>query len=207
MNTFSLKIIACDRVFYDGPCEILKFPGYDGQMAILAHHEKMTTNIEVGELHFRTPDGEEHVAICSDGLLKVKNNEVVVLVYSAEKPEEIDEFRAQAAKERAIEQMQQKQPNPPIKNEADNGLLNKRGTISMARTADKDSATSQFFLNVADNAFLDHGQRDFGYAVFGKIVKGMDVADKISQVPTHDVGPYQNVPSKPVVILSAKVLP
>ena len=74
-------------------------------------------------------------------------------------------------------------------------------------TADKDSATSQFFLNVADNAFLDHGQRDFGYAVFGKIVKGMDVADKISQVPTHDVGPYQNVPSKPVVILSAKVLP
>ena len=80
MNTFSLKIIACDRVFYDGPCEILKFPGYDGQMAILAHHEKMTTNIEVGELHFRTPDGEEHVAICSDGLLKVKNNEVVVLV-------------------------------------------------------------------------------------------------------------------------------
>lgn len=76
------------------------------------------------------------------------------------------------------ELMQQKQPNPPIKNEADNGLLNKRGTISMARTADKDSATSQFFLNVADNAFLDHGQRDFGYAVFGKVVKGMDVADK-----------------------------
>jgi len=88
-----------------------------------------------------------------------------------------------------------------------NGLRNTRGTISMARTADKDSATSQFFLNVADNAFLDHGQRDFGYAVFGKVVKGMDVADKISQVPTHDVGPYQNVPSKPVVILSAKVLP
>mgnify|MGYP000677125969 CR=1 FL=1 len=105
------------------------------------------------------------------------------------------------------EQMQQKKPNPPIKNEADNGLRNTRGTIAMARTADKDSATSQFFINVADNAFLDHGQRDFGYAVFGKVVKGMDVADKISQVPTHDVGPYQNVPSKPVVILSAKVLP
>ena len=88
------------------------------------------------------------------------------------------------------EQMQQKKPNPPIKNEAD-----------------KDSATSQFFINIADNAFLDHGQRDFGYAVFGKVVKGMDVADKISQVQTHDVGPYQNVPSKPIVILSAKVLP
>lgn len=74
--------------------------------------------------------------------------------------------------------MQQKQTNAPIKNEADNGLRNLRGTISMARTADKDSATSQFFLNVADNAFLDHGQRDFGYAVFGKIVKGGDVVDK-----------------------------
>ncbi|VEB04152.1 peptidyl-prolyl cis-trans isomerase ppiA [Klebsiella pneumoniae] len=83
------------------------------------------------------------------------------------------------------EQMQQKQPNPPIKNEADNGLRNTRGTIAMARTADQDSATSQFFINVADNAFLDHGQRDFGYAVFGKVVKGMDVADKISQVQTH----------------------
>ncbi|CAK9886529.1 MAG: Peptidyl-prolyl cis-trans isomerase A [Candidatus Erwinia impunctatus] len=104
-------------------------------------------------------------------------------------------------------EMQQKSTNAPIKNEADNGLLNKRGTISMARTADKDSATSQFFINVTDNAFLDHGQRDFGYAVFGKVVKGMDVADKISQVKTHNVGPYQNVPVEPVVILSAKVLP
>ncbi|AEF47775.1 Peptidylprolyl isomerase [Serratia sp. AS12] len=103
--------------------------------------------------------------------------------------------------------MQQKTTNAPIKNEADNGLRNLRGTISMARTADKDSATSQFFLNVADNAFLDHGQRDFGYAVFGKVVKGMDVVDKISQAPTGNVGPYQNVPSKPIVILSAKVLP
>ncbi|CAI1126781.1 peptidylprolyl isomerase A [Serratia quinivorans] len=103
--------------------------------------------------------------------------------------------------------MQQKSTQAPIKNEADNGLRNLRGTISMARTADKDSATSQFFLNVADNAFLDHGQRDFGYAVFGKVIKGMDVVDKISQAPTGNVGPYQNVPSKPIVILSAKVLP
>lgn len=109
MNTFSLKIIACDRVFYEGPCEIMSFPGYDGKMAIMANHERMTTNIEIGEIHFRTPDGEEHVAIVSDGLLKVKDNEVNVLVYSAEKPEEIDEFRAQAAKERAQEQLQQKQ--------------------------------------------------------------------------------------------------
>ncbi|WP_340618401.1 peptidylprolyl isomerase A [Xenorhabdus entomophaga] len=101
--------------------------------------------------------------------------------------------------------MKQKTTRAPIKNEADNGLRNLRGTIAMARTADKDSATSQFFINVTDNAFLDHGQRDFGYAVFGKVVKGMDVVDKISQVKTENVGPYQNVPVKPIVILSAKV--
>ncbi|KFX04434.1 peptidylprolyl isomerase [Pectobacterium betavasculorum] len=104
-------------------------------------------------------------------------------------------------------EMNQKAPNAPIKNEADNGLRNQRGTIAMARTSDKDSATSQFFINVADNAFLDHGQRDFGYAVFGKVVKGMEIVDKISQVPTKNVGPYQNVPTTPVVIQSAKILP
>ena len=103
------------------------------------------------------------------------------------------------------EQMQQKQPNPPIKNEADNGLLNKRGTISMARTADKDSATSQFFLNVADNAFLDHGQRDFGYAVFGKVVNGMDVVNKITKVPTGNFGMHQDVPKNPIKILSVTI--
>lgn len=103
--------------------------------------------------------------------------------------------------------MSQKTPSGPIKNEADNGLRNSRGTIAMARTTDKDSATSQFFINVSDNAFLDHGQRDFGYAVFGKVVKGLEVADKIAQMPTHNVGPYQNVPTKPLTILSAKVLP
>lgn len=103
--------------------------------------------------------------------------------------------------------MQQKATKEPIKNEADNGLRNLRGTVAMARTADKDSATSQFFINVADNAFLDHGQRDFGYAVFGKVIKGMDVVDKMSQVKTDNVGPYQNVPTTPIVILSAKVLP
>lgn len=103
--------------------------------------------------------------------------------------------------------MQQKTTNAPIKNEADNGLRNLRGTIAMARTAEKDSATSQFFINVADNAFLDHGQRDFGYAVFGKVTKGMDIVDKIAQVRTENVGPYQNVPSKQIVITSAKVLP
>lgn len=109
MNTFSLRITSCDRIFYEGECVIMMFPGVDGRMAIMANHERMTTTIEVGDIVFRTPDGEEHVAIVSDGILKVSHNRVEVLVYSAETPEEIDEFRAQAALERAQEQLQQKQ--------------------------------------------------------------------------------------------------
>ena len=103
MNTFSLRITSCDRVFYEGECEIITFPGYDGRMAIMANHEQMTTTIEVGEVMFRTPDGKEHIAIVSDGILKVNHNRVEVLVYSAEAPEEIDAFRAQE------EQLKQKQ--------------------------------------------------------------------------------------------------
>lgn len=109
MNTFSLKIIACDRVFYDGECEIITFDGYDGQMSIMANHEPMTTTIEIGEVRFRTPDKITHTAITSDGLVKVGQNQVYVIVYSAEKPEEIDAFRAEEAAERAREQLQQKQ--------------------------------------------------------------------------------------------------
>lgn len=102
--------------------------------------------------------------------------------------------------------MHQKQPRAPIKNEADNGLHNVRGTLAMARTQAVNSATSQFFINHKDNAFLDHGSRDFGYAVFGKVVKGMDVVDQIAQVPTGNRGMYQNVPRTPVLIKSAKRL-
>jgi F-type H+-transporting ATPase subunit epsilon len=110
MKTFSLKIIACDRVFYDGECEILIFPGYDGEMSILANHESMTTAIEIGEIRFRRPGETEYDrAIVSDGLLKVEHNKVDVLVYSAERPDEIDAFRAEEAAERAREQLQQKQ--------------------------------------------------------------------------------------------------
>lgn len=109
MNTFSLKIIACNKVFYDGECELLVFPGYDGEMAVMANHEQMTTTIEIGEIRFRLPDGSWQTAIVSDGFLKVNHNKVDVLVYSAEKPEEIDAFRAEAALERAREQLQQKQ--------------------------------------------------------------------------------------------------
>jgi len=102
--------------------------------------------------------------------------------------------------------MEQKQTHEPIKNEADNGVLNSRGTLSMARTQVVDSATTQFFINVADNAFLDHGERDFGYAVFARVVEGMDVVDKIVAVQTADHGGHQNVPVEPVVVTAVKRL-
>ena len=86
MNTFSLKLIACDKVFYDGPCEILIFDGFDGEMAIMANHEPMTCSVETGELRFRVP-GETvwQEAIVSTGLLKVEHNKVDIIVYSAER--------------------------------------------------------------------------------------------------------------------------
>ncbi|MEO5371591.1 MAG: peptidylprolyl isomerase [Magnetococcus sp. DMHC-1] len=100
--------------------------------------------------------------------------------------------------------MKEKKTHAPIKNEADNGLKNTRGTLAMARTNVVDSATSQFFINVADNVFLDHGGRDFGYAVFGRVVAGMDVVDKIVNVPTGNRGGHQNVPVQPVTIVKAQ---
>jgi peptidyl-prolyl cis-trans isomerase A (cyclophilin A) len=94
--------------------------------------------------------------------------------------------------------MKQKPTKDPIKNEAKNGLSNSKGTLAMARTAVVDSATSQFFINHADNKFLDHGTRDYGYAVFGKVIEGMDVVDKIAIVPTG----HQDVPTETVTIES-----
>lgn len=94
----------------------------------------------------------------------------------------------------------------PIKNEANNGLRNAVGTIAMARTSDPHSATSQFFINVVDNPALDYREGNFGYAVFGKVVSGMDVVQSIATVPTAARPPHQNVPVKPVVIESARVL-
>lgn len=104
------------------------------------------------------------------------------------------------------ESLDQKPTQEPIKNEADNGLHNVRGTLAMARTQNVNSATSQFFINHRDNDFLDHGGRDFGYAVFGKVVRGMDVVDQIAQVPTGNRSMMQNVPLTPVKIVSAKKL-
>ena len=105
--------------------------------------------------------------------------------------------------------MQEKQTRPAIRNEAGNGLRNAVGTVAMARTKDPHSATAQFFINVAENDFLDFKSPDengFGYAVFGRVTSGMDVVMKIVQVPTATVGPHQNVPRQPVVIERARVL-
>jgi cyclophilin family peptidyl-prolyl cis-trans isomerase len=104
----------------------------------------------------------------------------------------------------------QKPTHAPVKNEAANGLKNQRGTIAMARTTDVDSATSQFFINVADNAFLDHKSptpQGFGYCVFGKVLEGLDVADKIKSVATTSRGPYQNVPVETVEIIEIRRSP
>lgn len=102
------------------------------------------------------------------------------------------------------EAMKQKPTRASIQNEADNGLKNLRGTLSMARTNDVNSATSQFFVNLADNAFLDHGARDFGYAVFAKVVGGLDVVDAIAAVRTGSRGGHQDVPLEPVVVRRAQ---
>jgi peptidyl-prolyl cis-trans isomerase B (cyclophilin B) len=105
--------------------------------------------------------------------------------------------------------MHEKSAKPPIKNEAANGLKNKRGTLAMARTPEIDSATCQFFINLVDNTFLDHkssNPEEFGYAVFGKVVAGMDVVDAIAGVATGSKGGHQDVPREPVTILSASRL-
>ncbi len=104
--------------------------------------------------------------------------------------------------------MQQKPTRDPIPLEANNGLKNDRGTIAMARTANPQSATAQFFINVVDNQNLNAPRPDgHGYAVFGKVVQGMDVIDKIRGVPTTNAGMYQDVPQTPVVINSATLAP
>jgi peptidyl-prolyl cis-trans isomerase A (cyclophilin A) len=103
--------------------------------------------------------------------------------------------------------LSEKPTRAPIPLESGNGLNNVRGTVAMARTAVPDSATSQFFVNVVDNAFLDKANsRDGnGYAVFGKVVEGMDVVDKIKSVPVKNAGPFQNVPVTPVIIKKASL--
>jgi peptidyl-prolyl cis-trans isomerase B (cyclophilin B) len=107
------------------------------------------------------------------------------------------------------EGLRQKPTNPPVSNEADNGLKNDRGTLAMARTNDPNSATSQFFINTVDNAFLNFKAKTasgWGYCVFGKVVEGMDVVDAIEHVPTGNKGMFSDVPTTPMVIKSASVV-
>lgn len=107
------------------------------------------------------------------------------------------------------ENMHPRKTNPPIKNEADNGLKNNRGTLAMARTNVIDSATSQFFINVKDNGFLNHRAKTpdaYGYAVFGQVVQGMEVVDQIKDVDTGSKAGHDDVPLTPIVIQSIKVI-
>ena len=105
--------------------------------------------------------------------------------------------------------MKEKQTNAPIKNEADNGLKNERGTLAMARTNDPHSATAQFFINVSDNAFLNHQSPTmdgWGYCVFGKVINGMDVVDEIKGVATTSNGFHQDVPAEDILIEKVEIV-
>jgi cyclophilin family peptidyl-prolyl cis-trans isomerase len=107
------------------------------------------------------------------------------------------------------ETLAEKQTRSPIENEANNGLKNETGTVAMARTNDPHSARAQFFINVADNDFLNHrapDARNWGYAVFGKVIKGMDVVRKIEKRPTHSQGMHENIPVSVVVVESAHII-
>lgn len=106
------------------------------------------------------------------------------------------------------ETMKQKETREPIQNEADNGLSNDTGTLAMARTNDPHSASSQFFINVADNSFLNHTGKNaqgWGYAVFAKVIEGMEVVNKIKTVPTGNSGPHGDVPTEAVSIIGVSV--
>ena len=105
------------------------------------------------------------------------------------------------------ENLNEKKNNPPIKNESANGVKNTKGTLAMARTNDPDSASSQFFINLEDNDFLNRTWSNPGYAVFGRVTKGMEVVDAIAKVPTGNYKMHKNVPSKPIKIISVTIKP
>ena len=108
-TTFSIRLIASDHLFYDGPCTGVIIPALDGQREVLAHHESVIMAIDCGELKIKMPDGTWQIAIVGSGFARVSHGRVYVLVDTAERPEEIDVKRAQEAKERVEEQLRQKQ--------------------------------------------------------------------------------------------------
>lgn len=103
------------------------------------------------------------------------------------------------------DQMKEKQTRAPIKNESYNNLSNTRGTLAMARTNDPNSASSQFFINLVDNTYLDKNARNDGYAVFGRVVKGMDVVDEIAKTPTRNYAMHQDVPAQSIKIEKVEI--
>ena len=161
-------------------------------------------------------------------LMATSKGEVKIELFQKEAPETVTNFLAYVSEgfydgtifHRVIpgfmiqgggftEAMQQKPTKPAIKNEAANGLTNDTGTLAMARTNMVDSATSQFFINVNDNDFLNHkdtSMQGFGYCVFGRVIEGMDVVSAIERVATGRRGMYQDVPQEPIIIQSMKVV-
>lgn len=109
MNTFSLKVIASDKIFFDDKCQMVCVPAADGSKAFMAHHENMVLAVVVGEIKIVKEDGTQIIALCGNGLVQAVNNRITVLVDTIEKPEDIDVVRAREAVERAKEQMRQKQ--------------------------------------------------------------------------------------------------
>jgi cyclophilin family peptidyl-prolyl cis-trans isomerase len=159
-------------------------------------------------------------------LLKTSMGEIVLELYPEKAPKSVANF-LQYTKDRHYDgtifhrvignfmiqgggvdkNMNEKPTKNPIENEAKNGLKNDMYTVAMARTSAPHSATAQFFINVQNNGMLNYpGQDGWGYAVFGKVIKGMDVVDKIKRVPTTNVGMYQNIPATPIVIDSASII-
>ena len=108
MNTFNLHILAADKSFYNGECVSLVFPTIDGQYGIMAHHKNMVAAVNIGELRFTKPDGATEIAAVSNGIIRVEDNDVLVLVNTAERPEEIDYIRAKAGADKAREALIQK---------------------------------------------------------------------------------------------------
>jgi len=171
-------------------------------------------------------DAEETAAGNSKIVLDTSKGEIILELLPAQAPETVKNFLAYVDENfydgtifhRVIPNfmiqgggftadMKQKPTRAPIKNEADNGLRNERGTIAMARTNDPHSATSQFFINSVDNDFLNHKSKTpqgWGYAVFGRVTGGMEILDAISMVKTDSRGMFRDVPVEPVVINSAR---
>lgn len=163
--------------------------------------KKVTIETNVGSINLELDDEKAPITV-KNFLAYVKNGHYVNTIFHRVIPG----FMIQGGG--FTKDMEQKETLAPIKNEATNGLKNARGTIAMARTMVVDSATSQFFINLKDNDFLNFTAPDpraYGYAVFGKVTSGMEVVDKIAKVATHDVYPHQDVPVAAVIIKKVSV--